>query len=168
MVKKYCRIKLIVVLTAVLLCLVSGTVIAQMAEAEHSFGFGLGLPYGGLGVNYELGATDYFACTIGLGRVPDNIAWNVGIRLYYPGREAKFRGRTTFLCGTNLVLETQHWYGSEYKTEEGLSTGIGFSWRFGKKWAFDADLFHIDANIPAGYEEQGPDTKISLGFSMRF
>ncbi len=140
---------------------------AFSAEFEHVFGTGIGLPYGGLGVNYELGVCDYFAPVIGLGIIPDNVGWNAGARLYYPGREAKLRARLTALYGTNAVIERE--YSSEdYDAETGLSGGIGINWRFARHWAFDADLFVVDQDIPNGYKEEGSDVKISLGCSFRW
>jgi hypothetical protein len=141
---------------------------AQSREIEHCFGYGIGLPYGGVGGNYEAGISDYFAPLIAIGFLPDNIGWNLGARLYYPGRDAKFRGRLTALYGTNTLVEKAYWWDTEYETANGFSGGLGFNWRFAKHWAFDADLFAVDQDVPSGYTEEGPDLKISLGFSSRW
>lgn len=140
---------------------------AFCAKFEHVFGAGVGLPYGGLGVNYEFGVCDYFAPVFGLGLVPDNVGWNAGARLYYPGRESTFRARLTALYGTNTIIERAD-SDEEYDTETGLSGGIGINWRFAQHWAFDADLFFVDQDIPDGYEKEGSDIKISLGCSFRW
>ncbi len=139
-------------------------------DIENVIGFGVGLPYGGFGINYELGLTDYFAPMIGVGALPDNVGWNVGARLYYPDRSAKFRVRATCLYGTNTLLEERSWWNNEeeYTTDEGISAGFGFNWRFAQSWAFDFDLFYVDSDIPAGYEEKGSDVKFALGFSCRW
>lgn len=141
---------------------------AYSNQLEHVIGGGIGLPYGGIGANYELGINDYFAPIVGLGLLPEDIGWNVGARLYYPGRDAKFRGRLTALYGTNTLLERTVAGEREYDTDTGLSGGIGINWRFGDHWAFDADVFVVDYDIPVGYEEQGSDVKGSLGFSRRW
>jgi len=158
------------VFLAVFVCVIQPSAFA--AELENAIGIGLGLPYGGgIGVNYELGLTDYFTPTFGFGYVPDNIGWNVGARLYYPGRSANFRGRATILYGTNLLLEKRSWFGGEeeYETDEGVSAGLGFNWRFSQGWAFDADVFYTDYEIPKGYEEKsGGEIKGALGFSSRW
>jgi hypothetical protein len=140
------------------------------AEVENVIGIGLGLPYGGFGINYELGISDYFAPTFGVGYLPDNLGWNVGARLYYPDRSAKIRGRVTVLYGTNLLIERRNWSGGEeYETDEGISAGVGFNWQFSQNWAFDGDLFYTDYEIPEGYEEKGgSEVKFSLGFSSRW
>lgn len=151
------------------MCVIPSSAFA--AELENVIGIGLGLPYGGIGVNYELGLTDYFAPTFGFGYVPDNVGWNVGARLYYPDRNAKIRGRATILYGTNVLLEKRSWFGGEeeYETDEGISAGLGFNWRYSQGWAFDADVFYTDYEIPQGYEEKvGSEVKLSLGFSSRW
>lgn len=137
-------------------------------QIEHSVGGGLGLPYGGVGANYELGLNDFFAPTVGLGWLPENLGWNAGARLYYPGRDSKVRGRLTALYGTNTVLERNVLGNKDYKTEEGFSGGLGLNWRFTDRWAFDADLFVVDQDVPPGYTKEGSDVKISLGFSRRW
>ncbi len=138
-------------------------------QVEHSAGFGIGLPYGGVtGVNYELGLNDYFAPVVGIGVLPDNIGWNVGARVYYPGREAKVRGRLTALYGTNTLLETSTLGSKDYETEEGFSGGLGVNWRFAEHWAFDADVFVVDSDVPAGYTQEGSDVKGAIGFSYRW
>lgn len=149
----------------VLACL---TTPASANTHENVFGFGFGLPYGGLGVNYECSFNDYLVPLVGIGTLPDNIGWNVGVRLYYPDREAQFRGRITALYGINTLLENRSSAGSDYETETGISAGIGVNWRFGRSWAFDADLFLVNSDVPAGYEEKGSDVKIALGFNYRW
>lgn len=53
-------------------------------------------------------------------------------------------------------------------TDTGLSGGLGINWRFGNRWAFDADLFVTDYNTPPGYTKEGSDVKGALGFSFRW
>ncbi len=161
--------KLLIQTVSILLFITAFCVPANANSMENVFGLGIGMPYGGLGVNYELSLNDYFAPTVGVGSLPENTGWNVGLRLYYPGRDHKFRGRITALYGTNTVLERERNNSdSDYDTETGFSGGIGFNWRFGKAWAFDGDLFFAESDIPEGYEEKGGDVKFSLGFSYRF
>jgi hypothetical protein len=38
----------------------------------HTLGVGVGLPYGGMGVNYELAINDYITPTAGLGYLDNN------------------------------------------------------------------------------------------------
>ncbi len=141
---------------------------AYSNQLEHVIGWGLGVPYGGIGANYELSVNDYFAPTVGLGLLPENIGWNVGARLYYPGRDAKLRGRVTALYGTNTLLKRTIWGKEEYDTDTGLTGGIGINWRFGDHWAFDADLLALDHDTKPGYENNDSTLKGSLGFSRRW
>ena len=160
--------KLFYYVASIILILTGLCFSSHASSIENVFGFGIGMPYGGFGVNYELGLNDYLAPTAGVGYLPDNLGWAVGLRLYYPGRELKFRGRFTALYGTNTLIENKGFFDSEYETETGFSAGIGFNWRFGKNWAFDGDLFIADSDIPTGYEEKGSDVKFSLGLSYRW
>jgi hypothetical protein len=138
---------------------------AQGDPLEHLLGFGFGLPFGGIGVNYELGLNDYIAPTLGVGFVPDNVGWNAGVRGYYPGREYYVRGRVTLLYGTNVILEKEGLSSSDKDTETGFSLGFGVDWRFGERWGLGADLFLADTDVPRGYEKMDNDIFLSLGLS---
>ena len=147
----------------------SGT--SYSAQIEPVLGFGVGLPYGGIGVNLELGMNDYFAPFAAVGSLPDNVGWNLGARLYYPGRGARFRGRLTALYGTNALVEKRDYYyggDTQYDTEEGFAAGVGMNMRFSRHWAFDIDLLGADVNLPRGYERKGSDVLLALGFSRRW
>lgn len=163
------RLKIFFINTAFILMILIGLTFPGSANSiENVFGFGLGLPYGGIGVNYELSFNDYAVPIVSIGYMPDNVGWNGGIRLYYPGRESKFRGRITGLYGTNTLLEKKSSHSSQYNTENGFSGGVGFNWRFGQSWAFDHDLFFVNSDVPAGYKNEGNTVKISMGFSYRW
>jgi hypothetical protein len=142
---------------------------AQADYPEHAIGAGIGLPYGGdFGINYELGLNEYLAPTIGIGWLPDNIGWNLGIRAYYPGREYFVRGRFTLLYGTNSEHEKIGVSGSDHKTNSGFSAGIGVDWRLNENWGVGADLFIADIDTPAGYEKNDDDFFLALGFNYRW
>ena len=164
------QMKLLAQTVSLLFMLTVFCVPANANSTEDAIGFGIGLPYGGLGVNYELSFNDYIAPTIGLGILPGNAGWNIGMRLYYPARDHKFRGRITALYGTNTVLEKKNIFSgsSDYELEAGFSGGIGFSWRFGKAWAFDGDLFFVESDVSEDYDKQSGDVLISFGFSYRY
>lgn len=161
--------KKIVQIASYLMVLMGLATFSHGNSIENVLGFGIGLPYGGLlGINYEFGINDYMAPTFGMGLQPDNVGWNAGFRLYYPGRDSIFRGRATVLYGVNTVIETIiEGSESKYDTETGLSGGVGFNWRYHKNWAFDFDLFFVDSDIPEGYEKKGGHI-VSLGFSRRW
>jgi hypothetical protein len=136
---------------------------AQGDSLEHVLGLGFGLPYGGIGVNYELGLTEYVAPTLGVGFVPDTFGWNMGVRGYYPGRDYFVRGRVTLLYGTNVILEEEGMSGNDKDTETGFSLGFGVDWRFGERWGAGGDLFWADTDVPPGYDKVDNDIFISMG-----
>ena len=141
---------------------------AHADQLDHAIGFGFGLPYGGIGVNYELGINDVIAPTLGVGLVPDNLGWNAGVRAYYPGRDYFVRGRVTLLYGTNVILEKDSVSGSDKDTDTGFSLGIGVDWRFGEKWGLSGDLFFADTDVPRGYDKVDNDIFISMGVSYHW
>ncbi len=163
-------LKRLLVRTAVVLCIVTGLGLtaAKAEPLDHALGFGFGLPFGGIGVNYELGINDFIAPTLGVGLVPDNIGWNIGIRGYYPGRDHFVRGRVTLLYGTNVILEEEGVSGSDKDTETGLSLGFGVDWRFGERWGLGADLFFADTDVPRGFDKVDNDIFIALGLSYHW
>ena len=169
----------LVIILFVMCSLLSTSAYSQ--DMENVIGLGLGLPYGVLGLNYELGIHDYIAPTVGVGFALSEFAWNAGVRAYYPGRDASFRGRATVLYGTNSIIDDP--YEDEYTTDEGMSIGLGLNWRYSEHWAFDFDVFNIQSDAKEELEdkieehgdsnrytveEYGGDVKISLGFSYRF
>ena len=135
---------------------------------KHRYGCGMGLPYGAMGFNYDMGINDYLSPTCGIGLVSEGVGWNIGARLYYPGPNNRVRGRITALYGTNMLLEDRHTgEDSQYSTELGFSVGVGTVIRLGPSWSLELDLFYINAEIPVGYEEGGTDLAYSFGFSTR-
>jgi hypothetical protein len=139
---------------------------ALAMKPEHVVGLGLGLPYGGVGVNYELGLNEWFAPTGGLGYYDDDTRWNVGGRFYYPGQTAKLRGRVTLLYGTNATLNNS--FTGEKKALEGFSAGVGVDWRYSSHWAYSFDVFVADPDVPAGANRENNGIVIALGFSRRW
>jgi hypothetical protein len=141
---------------------------AHCDSLDHAIGGGFGLPYGGVGVNYELGVNEFIAPTFGVGLVPDNLGWNAGVRAYYPGRDYIVRGRLTLLYGTNVILEKEGVSGGDEETDTGLSLGVGVDWRFGEDWGVSADLFVADTDTPRGYEKVDNDIFMALGVSYHW
>ena len=120
-------------------------------------GIGLGIPYGGVGLNYE--TAGQAVPTLGLGYVPGGVGWNVGLRYYLkPPGTTNMNWRITAFYGVNTILDT----GSEYDTRTGVSLAIGVKNAKG----FDADLVIPFTNVPAGYEEAGAALKLSLGWRI--
>lgn len=164
------RLKNLFVSAFLTLFILAGLNLSAHAEyPEHVIGAGIGLPYGGdFGVNYELGLNEYVAPTIGIGLLPDNIGWNLGVRAYYPGREYFVRGRFTLLYGTNSEHEKIGVSGSDHKTNSGFSAGVGVDWQLNDNWGVCADLFMADIDTPAGYEKNEDDFFLALGLYYRW
>jgi hypothetical protein len=138
---------------------------AMAQEAEHVLGFGLGIPYGVLGANYEIGLNEYVAGTVGLGLAIEGLGWFAGGRLYYPASD-KFRARLTAGYGVTGIVTG---FGSDTLT--GFAGGPGLDWRYGEKWSFQADvLFITTEDVPENADELGGggNVKIALGFARRF
>mgnify|MGYP000530703033 FL=1 len=131
-----------------------------------SIGVGVGIPFGGLGLNYEYRLNDYAALIMGLGFVPENVGYNAGVRFYYPKPTATFRGRLSVLYGVNAIEDNI--YTDKYETQTGLSVGPGLSWFFSKNLALDVDFLFTNYKASEGFTEKGPSTKISLGIRRAF
>jgi hypothetical protein len=164
------RLKKLSVSAVSIFLMLTGLRLSAHAEyPEHVVGAGIGLPYGGdIGISYQLDLNEYVAPTIGIGWLPDNIGWNLGIRAYYPGRDYYVRGRFTLLYGTNSEHEKIGASGSDYKTNSGFSAGVGVDWEFNENWGGCADLFVADIDTPAGYEKHDDDFFLALGFYYRW
>lgn len=151
-----CRLLLFVVLVALLG--VSGltpVVAAEGAEKGTNWGLGIGIPYGIIGVNLESGAQTRL--TAGVGVVPGNLGWNVGLKHYFTASaEGEGRMSASVYWGVNTLIDT----GSDWDTEEGLSVGLG--WTSGH---FDIGLIlPISSTDVAGAEEVGPPIKLYVGY----
>ena len=134
----------------------------------HTFAGGLGMPYGGFGFNYEYALNDVFAPTVGLGYLPENFGWSLGVRLYFPERASAVRGRLSALYGVTTVLEKETVSGTDYKTDNGFSMGVGVDWHFGQFWGLAADIFFAETDTPTGYKEESDDIFLALGVNYRF
>jgi opacity protein-like surface antigen len=164
------RLERLFVSAVLFLFMLTGLSLSAHAQyPEHIVGAGIGLPYGGdFGVNYELGLNEFVAPTIGIGWLPDNIGWNLGVRAYYPGRDYYVRGRFTLLYGTNSDHERISASGSDHKTNSGFSAGVGVDWELTDHWGVCADMFIADIDTPAGYNKNDDDFFLALGFYYRW
>ncbi len=141
---------------------------AQAEENLNKVGLGLGIPYGLLGANAELGLHPNLALTGGVGITPGGLGWAVGARAYGP-KLGSIRPRLTALHGVVAILETQYWYGdSDYETITGNAIGIGLEWESTTDTFIELDILSTDADVPAGATQEGGDTKISIGYGVKF
>ena len=127
-----------------------------------TFGVGLGLPYGGVGGNFETGQQTRLS--VGVGWLPDNIGWNVGIKHYF---QPLVVGEGSFSIsayyGVNQIQEriyiSPYSSSHEYDTDTGFSVGLGWT---GDE--IDLGILVPFNDVPAGYEEYGPPVKIYIGY----
>ncbi len=164
-----------VVLTAVLACASIGS--GQEGQAQlsrmHSFGIGLGVPYGGVGINGDYGVSRHVSLTGGFGHsMQAGPGYAVGARMQLRGPDARFRPRVFVVYGTNAYLRIVIDGEEETTTYSGVSTGAGFRWTFGasNRHGFDLDVIYVatsgydgDTLKELGAEENGR-IKISLGY----
>lgn len=134
------------------LALSSITAHASEDQGNTSIGLGLGIPYGGLGVNVAHGITDQLEFSGALGAGFDDLGWSIGGRYFFtPSSQGDSGFRASLLYGTNGYVEvwecTTHYSSSfsysgtcetEYKSFEGLNLGLGWGHRAGESgWNID-------------------------------
>jgi hypothetical protein len=150
-----------VLLVAVLAvtCAASGA-LAWDGTSSKGWGAGLGIPYGGVGVNYEAGAQTRLS--VGLGWM-ENLGWNVGVKHYFGQPPAAKKGSASISVyyGTVGILRRINLNsGSESdETLQGFSVAVG--WTAGH---FDIGLIKPFFSIPEGAEEVGPSVKLYVGY----
>lgn len=129
------------VLACMLVVSAVGTAVADESEvattaSSVNWGIGLGLPYGGGGLNFESGERTRFAA--GVGTLAEyGLGWNVGLKHYFKERGTSGgSGSLSLYFGTNSLHEQRYetyYYGtlisshSDYETETGLSVGLGWT-----------------------------------------
>ena len=160
--KKY----LMMGLSLIFLCAIT----ARTAEINYNeVGVGLGIPYGGIGVNYEFSPVDRFSLDAGAGWTPGGFGWSVGPRVYFADQSKSFRPRISASYGTVAIIKPQF---GDWKTDTGCCVGPGFQWVFGQKknWSLDFDVLYVFYNLPRNYrQEWGTDhVKVSIGFGYHF
>jgi len=174
-----------IVLSFSSLLLVIASTQAQAFSASTNFGAGFGIPYGMFGVNLgvELNVADSFAIipNVGVGTtILAGVATNIGLRVLFGDKDDLFRFGIGYWSGTNTVVETSRsFFGtdSDYETESGITQGLNFRFQFGKsrKHGLDVGVLRIitptEDEIRQKYlvgEKQGSDTKVSVGYLLRF
>jgi hypothetical protein len=124
-----------------------------------NLGIGIGVPYGGLGVNYEAG--EQTRLSLGVGRLPQGIGWSIGAKHYLqPPVFGEGRFAVSAYYGVNEVARTGSLLrGYDYETDTGFSVGIGWSGE-----DIDIGILYAFNDLPAGYDDYGPLTEFYLGY----
>jgi hypothetical protein len=156
--------------------------VVEASEVDNiGFSVGLGIPYGGLGINISRDIAEQFEITGGLGV----FGWAVGGR-YYPSQESP-RFRLSGIYGTNTIvmIETCGYAGSssncisEYKDYQGINFGIGFGPRGNEDgWNLDVILILTQGDFKSDRDEMesqgieidddGGAIKFSGGYTWRY
>lgn len=147
------------------------TASSARAEGPVRLGVGLGIPYGVIGLNVEVGAGDHVGLTAGVGHtVFAGVGWCVGGRGYLFSADRKLRPRLGAYFGTAFVQADLE------KKKAGLAVGPGAHLRLGKsgKHGLEADLLLIATPSTSSVEDEwggesvGVPVKLSLGYTFSF
>ncbi len=146
---------------------------AEAGDAYHNIGAGFGIPFGFLGVNYELemdvSESLSMSPTAAVGHtIFAGLGWNVGVQTSFLSQDSKWRPGFSVWYGTNTIVET--W--DDYESETGLTLGVGIKYR-SRPTSKGAWVLHLlypfnDIGEDGGYEEYGAPVKIAFGYSRRF
>jgi hypothetical protein len=157
------------------ICCISIPVFAEEATPPVPFnhfrvGAGIGIPYGGYGVNTEYRINRYVSVSAGLGYVHhEGPGWAVGAAFYPLKNDETFNPRISGNLGrVNTIEWTNNFTGSHrYEGVNGGTLGGGFEWRVYKMLSLDFDLCYVFEDLPAGVKNN--DTVgASLGIGMVF
>ncbi len=148
---------------------------------QNSFGAGLGIPYGGIGVNVNINLVSNLYFTAGMGTtVFAGVGYCAGARFFFTPAHQSFRPRASAFFGTTTIVEKEYPDGeTDDESYPGIVLGIGSQWMWGKTKSngLDFDLLYIAYNeyesedlraegfIPAG---ESSDFKISIGYRRAF
>lgn len=137
-------------------------------KSDLAVGFGIGIPYGVIGANFEYMPIRYLSFTAGAGYSPGGMGWAVGGRLYPLTTEGKIRPYLAAYHGVVAILETISWPGdSTYENITGNAYGGGLSMRLGSGDVM-VELLGTSFTYPAGTTESGSNVKLGLGYRIRF
>jgi len=144
-------------------CLLFGTAATALAELAEggtktyqtrSWGVGVGIPYGGVGIRGELGLVSGFSLTGGLGYSlwPSAVyqssimAATLGLVWYPPETTSTFRPRLGMFVGENQSRRVYIVEGETQVAETGLSLLTGVGVRLSRRSSFDIDLLYAFQN----------------------
>ena len=169
-------------ISLLLIIFLSATAFAQESTPakvrKNSFGLGLGIPYGILGVNMDFCVAPGIDLSLGIGStLVAGIGYNAGVKYFFQPPEKKFRPKISAFFGTNTAIE---FIGGDKDNEayNGLSIGVGGQWLFGKsrRNGIDFDIFYyatrgydLDEIEEEGYSIDEPaDIGIAIGYRRTF
>lgn len=186
-----------IAIITVLLMLAAVASAQETAQKERSsIAIGLGVPYGVLGVNVDIGVAPRLALSGGVGTtVLAGMGYNFGAKYFLASQESSFRPLVGAYYGTNALAEVQStsqyddpyykgasgaksaaWSSNtpdDFTSFSGLSLMLGAQWMWGASRTSGLDLgvvliasTGLDAE-QLGVEEPGR-VKIALGYRRAF
>lgn len=130
----------------------------------RTFGIGLGIPYGVLGINLDLKIDDYVNLSVGVGStVFAGLGYSAGMKYFMTSPARMVRPRLSAYYGTNTIF-VKEYVGldkdGEGETYSGLTIGFGFLFMMGETRSngFDIDVMY---NVTTSFDA---DEKRSQGF----
>lgn len=150
---------------------------------SNSFGLGIGLAFGGVGISYDRALNEKVTLTAAIGDHPSapDLTYQVGAKWFiHKGRI--WQPRLTVLYGTNTYVNTGcSWFcliPDTKKQFDGPSVGVGQSFIIGRraKHSIDVDVFLSATPKDAkdlvaesdGRLERGPNTHLAIGYRYYF
>jgi len=134
-----------------------------------SVGAGFGVPYGTLGVNFEINLLPYLSLAGGLGTtVYAGVGWSAGARGYFRKPGPMWRPRVSAFYGINSVYSEGRGNPNN-KRYPGVTFGIGQMIVLWKRHGFDLDIMYVAySEMDNEYPEDYSKFKINLGYRFAF
>lgn len=177
---KYISIVIMMILLSSSVMWAQGEPALSSEMKKNSYGLGLGVPYGVLGMNLDYNIAPNLNLSGGLGTTLfAGIGYNFGLKYFFAPIEKTFRTRVSAYYGVNSMILKQYGYkDDEGESYTGLSLGIGGEWRWGetKSKGLDFDIIFIatsgidyDELRDEGFSfEEAGKVKISIGYRRAF
>ncbi len=162
-----------VVVALLCFCMVPARSVAQTAAGDPQLGVGLGIPYGGVGMNIELNpmlpggaqaAANYYSVNFGVGYSYAGPGYTFGLKVYPAGRENALQPRLSVYYGVVGYVEYSGWY-SYSDTFTGVAAGAGTAVRLNPDFSIDADLMYI---VHTFSTEMGDASRVKISAGIRY
>lgn len=121
---------------------------------------GLGIPYGGFGINYEHPFNDMISLQGALGYL-GGAGWSAGAKVYAMKNTGRnIRLYLSALYGTTTIVDTGK-TNSNWELKTGTAVGLGFG-----KRSWQVEFLYVPTKVPAGMEQVGGNVKLGVGWSI--
>ncbi|MCP3683082.1 MAG: hypothetical protein GY861_10360 [bacterium] len=149
-------------------------------DSMFDIGFGLGIPYGVLGVNAEYYPIDNISVSAGLGTtLLAGAGYDVGVQYYFGNKGDGWVPRVSAHYGTNALIYWNRSGNEDGESFDGVSAGLGLKYVKGNsKWIVDlfyavtSDVFdRVDELEARGYDVSTyglEKVRLGVGYSYSF